>query len=128
MRKAAFVKYNVYILTNRKRGTFYIGVTSDLEGRISEHKLKLHEGFTKKHNIDCLVYYESFENIIDAIAREKQLKRYKREWKCNLIEQDNPHWQDLAELWFDYTAINQQAGKRIPAQGRDDSFIVEKRV
>jgi len=85
----------VYILTNMKRGTLYIGVTSDLVGRIWQHKEKLVEGFSKKYGLDKLVYYESIESIESAIAREKQLKNWHREWKLNLIEESNPTWKDL---------------------------------
>ena len=86
--------YYVYILTNNTR-TLYIGVTNDLPRRISEHKQKLIPGFTKRYNIDTLVYYETFNHPNDAIAREKQLKRWRREKKIALIEKENPHCQNL---------------------------------
>ncbi len=87
--------YFTYILTNRIYGTLYIGVTNNLTKRIYEHKSKKIEGFTKKYNIDKLVYYESCSNINAAIGREKQLKRWNRQWKINLIEKYNPNWRDL---------------------------------
>ncbi len=90
--------YYVYLLCNRRQGTLYTGVTNDLERRVSEHKQGLVKGFTKKYGIDKLVYYECFEQIEFAIMREKQLKRYSREWKYNLIERDNPHWDDLLPI------------------------------
>jgi len=89
--------YYVYILSNKKNGTLYVGVTSDLKKRIFEHKNHFVEGFTTKYNIDLLIYYESFTTSLDAIAREKQLKWWKRKWKIDLIELNNPDWKDLYE-------------------------------
>jgi endonuclease len=86
-----------YILFNKRNGTLYIGVTSNLVKRIYEHKNKLVDGFTKKYNIDKLGYYEVFENIEDAINREKKLKGISREKKLKLIEINNPNWFDLYE-------------------------------
>ncbi len=86
----------VYILSNKSK-TLYIGVTGDLQGRIYEHKQKLIDGFTKKYNLTSLVYFETFNNMQDAIHREKQLKNLHREWKINLIESINPDWKDLSE-------------------------------
>lgn len=85
----------VYILTNQKRGTLYIGVTSDLIKRVYEHKTKVVEGFTKRYGLSQLVYYETFAQILSAIEREKQLKRWHRDWKINLIENENKDWVDL---------------------------------
>jgi len=85
----------VYILASNKNGTLYIGVTSDLKNRIYQHKNKLIEGFTSKHNVDKLVYFETFEDINSAIKREKDLKKWKRLWKLRLIEETNPYWEDL---------------------------------
>ncbi|MFH1678864.1 MAG: GIY-YIG nuclease family protein [Candidatus Omnitrophota bacterium] len=87
--------YYVYILTNKRNGTLYTGVTSDLIKRVWEHKNKFEEGFTKKYNINKLVYYEIYNDPENAIKREKRLKKYKREWKLNLIEKENPEWKDL---------------------------------
>lgn len=84
----------VYIMTNNSR-TLYIGVTAKPKGRIWEHKEKLIEGFTKKYNIDKLVYYEFFETMSEAIAREKELKGWVRRKKMTLIEKNNPEWMDL---------------------------------
>ena len=91
--------YVVYILTNYNETTFYIGVTGNLQKRIWEHKNKVVEGFTKKYNIDRLVYYELTENIESALNREKQLKRWHRQWKINLIKEMNPEFKDLSEQW-----------------------------
>lgn len=78
-----------------KNGTLYIGVTNNLIKRVYEHKNKLIDGFTKKYNVGRLVYYEETVNIISAITREKQVKKWKRQWKINLIEENNPNWNDL---------------------------------
>lgn len=88
-------QYFVYILTNKKYGTLYIGVTNDLKRRIYEHKMKLVEGFTKTYNLDKLVYFETTNSVESAIEREKQMKEWKRDWKINKIERDNPGWKDL---------------------------------
>jgi putative endonuclease len=85
----------VYILTNKRNGTLYIGVTSDLIKRVWEHKNSMVSGFTKKYNLNQLVWYELHENMESAILREKRLKEYKRSWKLKLIENMNPDWQDL---------------------------------
>ncbi len=85
-----------YILANKPNGTLYIGVTSDIERRIWEHKTKTRPGFSKKYGTDRLVYLETYDRIDDAIRREKQLKHWNRKWKLALIEGQNPHWKDLA--------------------------------
>lgn len=85
----------VYILTNKENGTLYVGVTSDLVKRIWQHKNKFVEGFSKKYDLNKLVYYEVFNDIENAITREKQLKNWHRQWKINLINQQNPDWMDL---------------------------------
>ena len=87
--------YYVYILANRRNGTLYIGVTSDLKKRIYEHKNDLVEGFTKKYKIHNLIYYEQTTDIKSAIQREKQLKKWNRKWKLELINNSNPEWSDL---------------------------------
>jgi putative endonuclease len=92
MAKGAYV----YILANNPRGTLYIGVTSDLIKRIQEHRSELRSGFTARYNVKRLVYFEVLDEIAEAIAREKQLKRWHRPWKIRLIEETNRDWQDLA--------------------------------
>ena len=89
--------YYVYILASKRNGTLYVGVTSDLPRRIYEHKKKLVDGFTKKYNITTFVYSEEFQNINDAIHREKCIKQWNRAWKLRLIEEHNPDWSDLYE-------------------------------
>jgi putative endonuclease len=86
----------VYILASGPYGTLYIGVTSDLMARIYQHRTNSVDGFTKRYAVHHLVRYEFFEDMPSAIAREKQLKRWHRQWKINLIESENPQWVDLA--------------------------------
>jgi len=86
-------------MTNNKNGTLYIGVTGFLEKRVYEHKTGFHDGFTKKHRLHSLVYFETYKYVNTAIAREKQLKNWRREWKIALIEKDNEAWEDLAKSW-----------------------------
>lgn len=93
--------FYVYIMTNKRNGTLYTGVTSDLSQRIWEHRNKVGDGFTKKYDITQLVYYEVFENPEDAISREKALKRWKRSWKIKAIEKRNPEWRDLYDELID---------------------------
>jgi putative endonuclease len=87
----------VYILASKRNGTIYIGVTSNLPKRIWEHKNDSVDGFTKKYGIHCLVYYELHDDMLSAITREKQLKKWNRSWKLELIEKQNPGWNDLWE-------------------------------
>ena len=89
-------QFFVYILANRKHGTLYIGVTSDLIKRTYQHKSNAVRGFTKRYNIHTLVYFEIFEDPTSAITHEKQLKKWNREWKIQLIENKNPEWVDLS--------------------------------
>ncbi len=89
------MEYYVYILASKKHGTLYIGVTNDLIKRVFEHKNNLVEGFTKKYGVHQLVYFEQTGDINSAITREKQLKKWRRQWKIELIEEKNPEWKDL---------------------------------
>lgn len=89
------MQYYVYILTNKINTVFYIGVTSNLIKRIYEHKNKFVEGFTQRYNIDKLVYYEYTNDVQTAIKREKQLKNWHKQWKINLIKEQNPEFKDL---------------------------------
>ena len=85
----------VYILASKRNGTLYIGVTSDLIKRVWQHKNDVVEGFSSKYDVHDLVYYENHVSIEDAILREKQVKRWRRQWKINLIQSINPDWSDL---------------------------------
>ena len=89
-------QYFVYLLANKPYGTLYTGVTSNLIQRIYQHEEQFVEGFTKKYDIHNLVYYEIYGDINEAILREKKIKKWRRQWKINLIEQANPHWINLA--------------------------------
>ena len=89
------MQYYVYILANRKNGTLYTGMTNDLVRRTFEHKQRLANGFTKKHGVKNLVYFEAHEDVRQALQRERNLKRWRRAWKIDLIERQNPNWQDL---------------------------------
>ena len=91
--------YAVYILTNYLETSLYIGVTSNLQKRVWEHKNKVVKGFTEKYNVNKLVYYELTDSIETAINREKQLKRWHREWTINLIKEMNPEFKDLSLDW-----------------------------
>ena len=88
-------QYYIYILASKRNGTLYIGVTSDLVKRAYEHKNNIIDGFSKKYNIHKLVYYETTNDIESAIRREKQLKKWNRKWKLEIIEKNNPEWKDL---------------------------------
>ena len=85
----------VYIMTDKPRGTLYIGVTSQFARRIHEHREGLIGGFTRTYGLRRLAWYEPHESMLAAIQREKSLKRWPREWKINLIERENPHWEDI---------------------------------
>ena len=87
----------VYILASDRNGTLYIGVTSDLMVRVDQHRTKDRDGFTKRYDVSRLVWFEMHETMETAILREKQLKAWRRAWKLELIEADNPRWRDLAE-------------------------------
>ena len=87
--------YYVYLLASRKYGTLYIGVTNDIIRRIHEHKSRVAAGFSKRYSVDRLVWFEIYEDPVTAITREKELKKWRREWKIRLIEEQNPQWIDL---------------------------------
>jgi len=88
--------YFVYILTNRPNGTLYTGVTNDLARRLFEHREGRADSFTRRYNCTCLIWYENFTDIRQAILREKRIKKWRRAWKIELIESMNPEWNDLA--------------------------------
>ena len=91
------MSYYVYIIASRKDGAIYIGVTNDIVRRIFEHRARAAPGFTTKYNITRLVWFEIYDDPVSAISREKELKKWKRSWKVQLIEKDNPEWNDLYE-------------------------------
>lgn len=94
-------RFYVYIMTNKKNGTLYVGTTRDLIKRIWEHKTEAVEGFTKKYGLKTLVYYETLNDYEEALKREKKIKKWPRQWKLNIINDMNPKWNDL------YTAVCQ---------------------
>ena len=106
--------YFVYILASRRNGTLYVGVSNDIIRHTWEHKNESIEGFTKKHGIHILVYYEIYEDINAAIAREKRLKRWNRAWKTKLIEKNNSGWNDLYERLIGETALPAIPGSPSP--------------
>jgi putative endonuclease len=87
--------YFVYIMASHRGGTLYVGVTNDLVIRVWQHKNETFDGFTRRHHIHILVHFESTEDVLEAIRREKQIKGWRRAWKVELIEKDNPMWEDL---------------------------------
>jgi len=89
----------VYIMASGRNGTLYTGVTSDLPGRVYQHRNGVLEGFTKEHGCKHLVWFEVHEEMESAIIREKRIKKWNRDWKIRLIEESNPTWRDLAEDW-----------------------------
>ncbi|NUM48842.1 MAG: GIY-YIG nuclease family protein [Anaerolineales bacterium] len=92
--------FYVYLLTNWNDQVMYIGMTNDLKRRVYQHKNKLVEGFTEKYNVHKLVYYEETSDVKAAIAREKEIKKWRREKKNNLVNSKNPEWKDLSEGWL----------------------------
>ena len=94
-------QYYVYILASKIRGTLYIGITNDLQRRVYEHKTGIVKGFTKKYDVCQLMYFEVFKDVYEAIQREKNMKKWKRDWKVQLIEKENKQWLDLSIDWYD---------------------------
>jgi putative endonuclease len=92
-------KYYVYILTNWNNNVLYVGVTSDIGRRLYEHKNKIHKGFTQKYNLNKLVYFQETTDILAAITREKEIKKWGRAKKSRLVSSINPAWQDLSDSW-----------------------------
>lgn len=88
-------RFYVYILASKRNGTLYIGMTSDILRRVYQHKHKSADGFTSKYGVNRLVYFEETTDVREAIQREKQLKNWKRKWKIELIEKNNPEWKEL---------------------------------
>ena len=93
--------YSVYVMTNKRNGTLYVGVSGRLLERVRDHKNGTHEGFSKRYQLSQLVYFEAFDDVNNAIRREKQLKSGSRRKKLQLIESMNPDWADLSAEWYD---------------------------
>ena len=115
--------YYVYIMADRHRGTLYVGVTSDLERRVSEHKTGSTPGFTSRYHVHALVYVEDTTDVLAAIAREKQIKGWTRLKKIASIESVNPVWDDLSEAWWDAAPLREQpVGDPLSTHPSPDSF------
>ncbi len=93
--------YFVYIMTDKMYGTLYIGMTNNLERRVYEHKIGVYDGFTKKYNLHMLVWFDSTNDVQSALHYEKKLKKWNRTWKIRLIQEKNPDWKDLSNLFSD---------------------------
>jgi len=117
---------HVYILASRRYGTLYTGATSDLAQRVIQHRDGLVPGFTKQYGVKRLVYVETFDDIRDAIIREKRIKEWKRDWKIALIERENPMWDDLATAMFGLPPMPPRP-RRHPGEGRDPDALNCKR-
>ena len=95
MTSQVIMPFYVYLLVSRQHGTLYLGVTSDIVRRVHEHKTKIMPGFTRRYGVDRLVWFEVYDDPTIAISREKELKKWRRDWKIRLIEEQNPEWRDL---------------------------------
>ncbi len=110
-------RYYVYLLTNKNDKVMYIGVTNNLERRVYEHKTKMIPGFTEKYNVNKLVYFEETHDVRAAIAREKEIKKWRREKKNNLVVPVNPEWKDLSDGWFEISPFGRDDKSN---KGQDD--------
>ena len=110
----------VYILASRRHGTIYVGVTSDLLGRLHQHRSRSRPGFTSEYGVGRLVHFEMFEDMYSAIAREKQLKNWRRAWKVALIEENNPFWEDRA-IDFGFEPLPAHPATRAPRKPEPSS-------
>lgn len=112
-----------YLLASRKHGTLYAGVTSHIEKRMWEHREGIIPGFTKRYGVKRLVYLEVYDDIVEAIQREKRVKEWKRDWKIALIERDNPDWNDLAVNLLNFDSLpSNPIPFRHPGESRDPRF------
>ncbi len=113
-------RYYVYLLTNKNDKVMYVGITNNLERRVHEHKTKMVPGFTEKYNVNKLVYFEETHDVRTAIAREKEIKKWRREKKNNLVVTVNPEWKDLSDGWLEISPCGRDDKSGI---GRDDKGI-----
>ncbi|MFA4915177.1 MAG: GIY-YIG nuclease family protein [Syntrophales bacterium] len=107
----------MYLLTNKNDKVMYVGVTNNIERRVYEHQMKMIPGFSEKYNVNKLVYFEETPDVSAAIAREKEIKKWRREKKNNLVIAVNPEWKDLSEGWFEISPFGRDDNK----DGRDDN-------
>lgn len=120
----------VYFMSNTYNNVLYVGVTNDLIRRVAEHKAKISKGFTYKYNCEKLVYYEEYNLIVDAIAREKQIKNWKREWKNELVVKQNVNWEDLSDsigVTEEVIKSIKEYYKGIAGQARNDGSVCQSR-
>ena len=117
-------RYYVYLLTNKNDKVMYVGVTNNLERRVHEHKTKMVPGFTEKYNVNKLVYFEETHDVLGAIAREKEIKKWRREKKNNLVVAVNPEWKDLSDGWFEISPF----GRDDNNETRDDNSATREGV
>jgi putative endonuclease len=110
---------HVYILASRRNGTLYTGVTTDLPKRIYEHRTGIIPGFTRRHGVKRLVHVETHHDVTEAIVRERRIKEWRRAWKLDLIERDNPDWTDLAVTLLGFDPLPEIAPSRHPGESRD---------
>jgi putative endonuclease len=110
------IVYYVYILASRKHGTLYIGVTNDLVRRVYEHRTDAVRGFTSRYGVHLLVWFESYDDVANAIAREKEFKKWRREWKINLIEHGNPNWGRSLRIACKLEPLRRHSGARPKAE------------
>jgi putative endonuclease len=113
-------RYFVYMLASKPHGTLYVGVTNDLERRVTEHREGVVPGFTKKYSVHMLVWFEEYGEVQDAIAQEKRLKRWRRDWKRSLIERENPHWTDLYPA---LVGVGPGSARHVVPLGRDGTTL-----
>jgi putative endonuclease len=116
-------RYYVYLLTNKSDKVMYVGITNNLERRVHEHKTKVVPGFTEKYNVNKLVYFEETHDVRAAIAREKEIKKWRREKKNNLVVAVNPEWKDLSDGWFEISPFGRDDNR----DGRDDNAAIRER-
>ncbi|MDP2210990.1 MAG: GIY-YIG nuclease family protein [Candidatus Aquicultor sp.] len=117
-------RYYVYILTNKNDKVMYVGVTNNLERRMYEHKTKMIPGFTQKYNVNKLVYFEETQDVHTALTREKEIKKWRREKKNNLVVTVNSEWKDLSDGWFEISPFGRDDNKE---KGRDDNGAIRER-
>jgi putative endonuclease len=118
-------RYYVYLLTNKNDKVMYVGATNQLERRMYEHKTKMIPGFTEKYNVNKLVYFEETHDVRAAIAREREIKKWRREKKNNLVIAVNPEWKDLSDGWFEISPCGRDDKSGIR---RDDNGIIREVV
>jgi putative endonuclease len=119
-------RYYVYLLTNKNNNVMYVGMTNDLERRVYEHKTKMIPGFTEKYNIEKLVYFEETSDVRSALAREKEIKKWRREKKNNLVVAVNREWNDLSDGWFEISPCGRNDSGRNDNRADDSGVAIRE--